>query len=135
MGEAALNEINKDLYALYDGSQSIEVAVEAERAAPIAHGWYTRVRRTGRALQVLKAVGFEHEGAHLRRSMIEHALGLYWLVDAKDGAVVIAESRDAAAAQLCAVVNGAAENRIENAKDQTRSEASRTRSRTVSIRR
>ena len=87
MDELALNAVIEDLYALYDGSQGIEVAVEAERAGPIAHGWYTCVRRTGRALQVLAMAGFEHEGAPLRRSMIEHALGLHWLAEANDSAV------------------------------------------------
>jgi hypothetical protein len=85
--DIALNAIIDDLYALYDHSESMQVAVETERAAPIAHGWYTRVRRTGRALQVLTGTGFEHEGAPLRRSMIEHALGLHWLADANVGAV------------------------------------------------
>jgi hypothetical protein len=85
--EPALNAIIKDLYALYDGSQGIDVTVDAAKVAPIAHGWYTRVRRTGRALQVLTAEGFEHEGAPLRRSLIEHALGLHWLADGKDSAV------------------------------------------------
>jgi hypothetical protein len=87
MDELALNAIIEKLYALYDGSQSIDVNVNAAKVVPIAHGWYTRVRRTGRALQVLTAAGFEHEGAPLRRSMIEHALGLHWLAEAKDGAV------------------------------------------------
>ena len=87
MDETALNAIVEDLYALYDGSQSIEVAVESQRAAILAHGWYTRVRRNGRALQVLTQAGFEHEGAPLRRSMIEHALGLHWLADATEDAV------------------------------------------------
>jgi hypothetical protein len=73
--------------ALYDGRQSIDVAAEYQRAAILGHGWYTRVRRTGRALQVLTRAGFEHEGAPLRRSMIEHALGLHWLADANDDAV------------------------------------------------
>jgi hypothetical protein len=83
----ALNAIIEDLYALYDDGSSIQVVVEAEKVAPIAHGWYTRVRRTGRALQGLTRDGFEHEGAPLRRSMIEHALGLHWLAEAKDDAV------------------------------------------------
>ena len=58
MDDIALNAIIDDLYALYDRSENMHVAVEAEKAAPIAHGWYTRVRRTGRALQVLTANGF-----------------------------------------------------------------------------
>lgn len=87
MDEAALNVIIEDLYALYDGNASIEVAAESQRAAILSHGWYMRVRRNGRALQVLTAAGFEHEGAPLRRSMIEHALGLHWLADAAEDAV------------------------------------------------
>lgn len=87
MDEPALNVIIEDLYALYDASKSIEVAAGSARSAVLAHGWYMRVRRNGRALQVLTAAGFEHEGAPLRRSMIEHALGLHWLADATESAV------------------------------------------------
>jgi hypothetical protein len=87
MDESALNAIIENLYALYDGSESIEVAADSQRVAVLAHGWYTHVRRNGRALQVLTNAGFEHEGAPLRRSMIEHALGLHWLADAAEDAV------------------------------------------------
>jgi hypothetical protein len=77
--ELDLNDIIENLYALYDGRQSIDVEAEYQRAAILGHGWYTRVRRTGRALQVLTRAGFDHEGAPPRQSMtIEHALGLHW---------------------------------------------------------
>jgi len=87
MDDLALSAIIEDLYALYAGTEKIEVVAESQRAAVLAHGWYTRVRRNGRALQVLTDAGFEHEAAPLRRSMIEHALGLHWLADANEGAV------------------------------------------------
>ena len=53
-----------------------EVAADSQRAALFGHGWYTRVRRNGRALQTLTNAGCEHEGSPLRRSMIEHAVAV-----------------------------------------------------------
>jgi hypothetical protein len=39
MDEAALEVVIEDLYALYDGSPSIEVAADFQRAAVFGHGW------------------------------------------------------------------------------------------------
>ncbi|HEY5182705.1 MAG TPA: hypothetical protein VIJ07_23540 [Dermatophilaceae bacterium] len=64
MDEAALEVVIEDLYALYDGSPSIEVAADFQRAAVFGHGWYTRVRRNGRALQILTNAGL---GMRVRR--------------------------------------------------------------------
>lgn len=75
------------LFRLYDGLDSIEVREDTGRAAVMAHGWYMRVRRSAEAIRVLDDVGYSHEAAPLRRSMIEHALALHWLADATEAAV------------------------------------------------
>jgi hypothetical protein len=81
----------QELMALYDGMNELKVKRDDQRALMIAHGWYMRLRRTGEAAVRLTLSGYGEEAAPLRRSMIEHAIGLYWLADAKDAAVVVLE--------------------------------------------
>lgn len=77
------------IYALYD-EKNDEVTVKAESAdvAAVAHAWFVHARRTGRAVLLLAESGYEHEAAPLRRSLIEHALGLRWLADSGTAAVL-----------------------------------------------
>lgn len=82
-----LEEIRDELLALYDELPELEVLAEHARTGILAHGWYTRLRRSARALAVLDDAGFQHESAPIRRSMLEHALALRWLVDVNEAAV------------------------------------------------
>lgn len=43
MDEVALYAVVEDLYALYDGGPSIQLAAESQRAAILAQGWQTRI--------------------------------------------------------------------------------------------
>lgn len=55
-------------------------------AVSVAHGWMTRIMRTGRAALHLDREGYSHESPPLLRSMIEHAIGLRWLEDMRGDA-------------------------------------------------
>lgn len=50
------------------------------RITHIAHGWYMRVDRGTNAVLLLDREGMEEEAAPIRRSIIEHVVGLRWLV-------------------------------------------------------
>lgn len=46
----------------------------------LAHGWYMRCHRGVQALLCLCEAGFAEEAAPIRRSIVEHAVALHWLV-------------------------------------------------------
>lgn len=50
----------------------------------VAWGWWARICRTARAVNVLAAEGLLHEAAPLVRVVIEHSIGLVWLTDVGD---------------------------------------------------
>ncbi len=58
------------------------LAQSAEAGAiVVAFGWMARLVRTGEAVLLLGDNGYREESAPLVRSMIEHCIGLSWLVD------------------------------------------------------
>lgn len=75
------------LMALYDGLGNVTFEDASPDLARVAHGWYARIRQTARALLLLDANDFGDEASPLRRSIIEHAVALCWLVDAKETAL------------------------------------------------
>lgn len=92
--------------ALYDQLEEIRVTAGLQDAAPVAHGWYTAVRRWARAALVLEDAGFGHEAAPLRRSMIEHALAIHWLVAAPvDALTALARSSQLIAQKMQAAMD------------------------------
>jgi hypothetical protein len=76
---ASVEAILDSTYRLYEDGAELVTQGPLVRAVPIAHGWYTAVRRFGRGALLLSGAGLGHEAAPLRRSMIEHALALHWL--------------------------------------------------------
>ncbi|WP_112248103.1 DUF5677 domain-containing protein [Kribbella monticola] len=73
--------------ALYDDLENVAFEDASADLAGVAHGWYVRIRQTCRALLLLHSNDFGDEASPLRRSIIEHAVALYWLVDAKETAL------------------------------------------------
>lgn len=50
-------------------------------AVAVIHGWMARVARLGEAALVLVKTGYDVETSALVRSMIEHAIALWWMED------------------------------------------------------
>jgi len=50
-------------------------------ATAVVYGWMMRVIRNGEAALQLVDAGYGPEASPLIRSMIEHAIGLWWIVD------------------------------------------------------
>lgn len=74
------------LQKLYDVS-TISFMSNIQRTVILAHGWYVACNRTATAIMVLETRGLGHEAAPLRRSLMEHAVGLVWLAEATEDAV------------------------------------------------
>ena len=74
------------LMEMYPASWSMRLRDEHRQIGHVAHGWYMRVHRGIEAMLLLDEDGFGAEAAPLRRSIIEHVVGLQWL--AKEGDVV-----------------------------------------------
>ncbi|GEM_PF-6572825 len=55
-------------------------------AIAMMYGWMCRTIRTGEAALKLSALGYTVELSPLRRSMIEHAIGLWWVADQRGNA-------------------------------------------------
>lgn len=87
MDERRIRDLILECLALYGGTTQINVDRAHIRVGPLAHGWYTAIRRTSRAILLLTEAGFEIEAAPLRRSLIEHVVALSWLVRAEDSVV------------------------------------------------
>ncbi|MEV7041130.1 DUF5677 domain-containing protein [Amycolatopsis sp. NPDC051061] len=83
----SLEEIIESLYALHESIPKIQVDESTRRTAIMAHGWYMSLIRTSKAVLALDKLGFGHEAAPMRRSMLEHALGIVWLSVAGEDAV------------------------------------------------
>lgn len=81
--------------SLYPDAPSMKLGDEHRQVGHVAHGWFMRVQRGIEALMLLDEQGFGAEAAPMRRSIIEHVVGLRWL--AQEGDAV----RDA-------LINGAA---------------------------
>jgi hypothetical protein len=72
------------LMALYPDAPSMKLRDEHRQVGHVAHGWFMRVQRGIEALMLLDEQGFGAEAAPLRRSMIEHTVGLRWLAQEGD---------------------------------------------------
>lgn len=72
-------QVADDLFELHPGLAELRVAAENREAAELAHGWYSRVWHTTKAIKALHAEGYVTEAAPLRRTLIEHALALQWI--------------------------------------------------------
>ena len=55
-------------------------------AVAVIHGWIARLIRTGEAALILDERGYGEEASPLVRSMHEHAIGPWWLVDQRGDA-------------------------------------------------
>lgn len=78
----AINRLQK----LYEVS-SIAFSSNIQRTVMLAHGWYVGSNRMTTAIMLLETHRLGHEAAPLRRSLIEHAVGLAWLAQATEDAV------------------------------------------------
>jgi hypothetical protein len=94
MASEALSRAFRDLYsdmadgwrnspppmhvAIGEGSRADQAEIQA---SAVAYGWIARVVRTGEAAIGATHNGYATEVAPLVRSMIEHAIGLWWLAD------------------------------------------------------
>jgi len=58
-------------------------------AVAVIHGWMARVIRSGEAALLLADSGYAEEASPLVRSMLEHAIGLWWLVDKRGDALQV----------------------------------------------
>lgn len=83
MAEAWRRAPGPEPVAIGDGDlrQRGEIGVVA-----VIHGWMARLVRTGEAALLCLSQGFGEECSPLVRSMMEHAIGLFWLVDRKGDA-------------------------------------------------
>jgi hypothetical protein len=52
----------------------------------VIHGWMARLVRTGEAALLCDEYEYGEEASPLIRSMLEHAIGLWWLVDQRGNA-------------------------------------------------
>jgi hypothetical protein len=60
----------------------------------VIHGWMARLTRSGEAALLCDGQGYGEEASPLIRSMLEHAIGLWWLVDQRgDAFQALARSR------------------------------------------
>jgi hypothetical protein len=87
------------LYRAFINAEPARLSQSHRRSALLAHGWYLRCERSVQALLILETNGFEEEAAPLRRTLIEHVLGLKWI--AVEGNAVVdtvarGHARDAA---------------------------------------
>lgn len=92
--------------ALYADIRSLASSAPAPAAAPhlpgersslsnaaavaLAWGWLVRLLRTGDAAIHLEAAGYGEESSPLIRSMLEHAMRLYWIAQEGGGVVEVA---------------------------------------------
>jgi len=75
------------LCKFYDELPEVTMDSGVQRTVILAHGWYVSALRTSQAILALETQGLGHEAAPLRRSLIEHSLGLVWLSEATEDAV------------------------------------------------
>lgn len=59
-------------------------AAGKDEAAHIGHAWFVRTHETAHGAILLHENDLVSEAAPLRRSMLEHALNIYWLADSPD---------------------------------------------------
>jgi hypothetical protein len=52
-----------------------------DQVLPLAHGWFTRVRRTCDAVLLMQRSGLATESFPLRRAALEHTLALRWVAE------------------------------------------------------
>jgi hypothetical protein len=83
----AIVDAIRKLQNLYRDTDSISFSSVIQRTVVLAHGWYVAANRTATAIMLLETHGLAHEAAPLRRSLIEHAVGLGWLTEATEAAV------------------------------------------------
>lgn len=79
-----MDDVIRDALALYDDPSRIEPREELGGAAFVAHGWYSATRDCARGALLMERAGLSRSASPLRRSMIEHALALFWLADAPE---------------------------------------------------
>lgn len=88
-----MDEVITDTLALYDDPSSVRPREDLGGAAFVAHGWYSATRDWARGALLLDQAGLTGSASPLRRSMIEHALALFWLSGAPEA--VLASLRKA----------------------------------------
>lgn len=67
------------LLQLYPPRQPLDYANSHRDITHIGHGWYMRCQRGVEAVLALEAAGYQVEAAPIRRSIVEHTVGLRWL--------------------------------------------------------
>jgi hypothetical protein len=101
-------EATEDLLGLYGTLRGRTISESHRRVIQVAHGWYLRCHRGVEAISILDDNGHSEEAAPIRRSVIEHVIGLKWL--AKEGNAAQAPIRRGAshgAENLLAAVHAA----------------------------
>lgn len=68
-----------ELLLVMDSFDELKIRKSHQAVVHIAHGWYMRVQRGIDAVMALERDGYAGEAAPLRRSVIEHVVGLQWL--------------------------------------------------------
>ncbi len=98
----ASSELNADFVALFEemteawvhapgpeGMHLPEVTLGGlanVEAVAVIHGWMARIVRSGEAALMLLGRDYDEEASPLVRSMLEHAIGLWWLVEQRGDA-------------------------------------------------
>lgn len=80
----AIDEIINDTLALYNDPSTVTHREDLGGAAFVAHGWYSATRDWAKGAVLMERAGLTRSASPLRRSMIEHALALFWLADAHE---------------------------------------------------
>jgi hypothetical protein len=80
----ALDDIVNDTLALYENPAESEHRDDLGGAPFVAHGWYSATRDWAQGALLMERAGLSGSAAPLRRSMIEHALALFWLASAPE---------------------------------------------------
>lgn len=80
----ATDKIINDTLALYDDPSTAKHREDLGGAAFVAHGWYSATRDWARGALLMDRASLSRSASPLRRSMIEHALALFWLADAHE---------------------------------------------------
>ncbi|MGI8765291.1 MAG: hypothetical protein ACR2KM_02110, partial [Gemmatimonadaceae bacterium] len=77
--EEDYRELLPVLLHLYPPRRSFAFDGSHVQISHIAHGWYMRCQRGVEAILALETAGYQVEAAPIRRSVVEHAVGLRWL--------------------------------------------------------
>jgi hypothetical protein len=82
--QVVIDRINE----IHDSLDSLRAEVGAGLGKLLAaYGWWTRIVRTARAIELLHQAGLAHEASPLVRALLHHGVALKWLVEHPDEAL------------------------------------------------